>query len=428
MSKEKKSMMDRLLNVSMKIQNNKYIQAISSGFAALMPLIIVGALFAVVDSIGIPAYQDFLVNTGIKSFLRFPNMVTNGMLSIYVAFSIAYNLATLHKLDAFMTGLVSIMAFLILQPFSLNAEGADVIRIGLLGAEGVFTAIVVAILVFICSRFLIQHNIYIRMPAGVPEMVERSFKALTSVAFVMLLFLIIKIAFSFTSFGTFPDLIAAVVQAPLKLLGSNLISFVIIISIVNLLWFFGIHGHLVALSIMTPVYLQMDLENLTNFQANLPMENILGNAFIYIYCSGFCVLAGLVFWLWRAKTQRFKSVAKLSLIPAIFGIGEPLCFGVPYVFNFTLIIPVIFSGTINALLAYAATAMNILPRLNGLNISGVPVGVGGFLAGGLAVGLFQLFLCVVNIIFYAPFMKKLDQIEYEKEKAAAEAEAANAQG
>lgn len=415
---------DKLLSLAMKIQNNKYIQAISSGFAALMPLIIVGAIFAVVDSIGIPAYQEFLVDTGIKSFLRFPNMVTNGMLSIYVSFSIAYNLATLHKLDSFMTGLVSVMAFMLLQPFSLNQEGIDVIRIGLLGAEGVFTAIIVAILVFECTRLLIKHNIYIRMPAGVPEMVERSFKALTSVVLVMLVFLIIKIGFSYTSYGTFPDLIAAIIQAPLKSLGSNLFSFVIIMIIVNLLWFFGIHGHLVALSIMTPVYVQMDLENLAAFQNNTAMEHILGNSFIYIYCSGFCVLAGLVFWLWRAKTKRFQSIAKLSLIPSIFGIGEPLCFGVPYVFNFTLFIPVVFNGAINAVLAYIATSMDLLPRLNGLNISGVPVGVGGFLAGGIAVGIFQLVLCAVSILVYAPFVKKLDQIEYEKELAEAQSEQA----
>ena len=408
-------LMDRALNFSMKIQDNIYIRAISSGFVALMPLIIVGALLAVVDSIGIEAYQEFLINTGIKDFLRFPNMVTNGMLSIYVAFSIAYNLASDNKLDAFMTGLVSIMAFMVLQPFSVAADGADVIRISLLGAEGVFTAIIVAIIVFRCSKFLIDRNIYIRMPAGVPEMVERSFKALTSVALVMVLFLIVKIGFSYTSFGTFPDLVAVVIQAPLKLLGGNLVSFVIIMIIVNLLWFFGIHGHLVALSIMTPIYVQMDLENLTNFQANLPMEHILGNAFIYIYCSGFCVLAGLVFWLWKARTKRYNSIAKLSLIPAIFGIGEPLCFGVPYVFNFTLFIPVIMNGAINAVLAYIATAMGILPRLNGLNINGVPVGIGGFLSGGLAVGLFQLFLCVVSILVYAPFVKKLDQVEYQKE-------------
>lgn len=408
--------MDKLLNLSMKIQNNAYIRAISAGFAALMPLIIVGALLAVVDSIGIQAYQDFLVNTGIKSFLRFPNMVTNGMLSIYVSFSIAYSLANDNKLDAFMTGLVSIMAFMVLQPFSVGADGADVIRISLLGAEGVFTAIIVAIIVFECSRFLIKHNIYIRMPEGVPEMVERSFKALTSVALVMVLFLIIKIGFSYTSFGTFPELIAAVIQAPLKSLGGNLFSFILIMIIVNLLWFFGIHGHLVALSVMTPIYVQMDLENLANFQANLPMEHILGNAFIYIYCSGFCVLAGLVFWLWRAKTKRYNSIAKLSLIPSIFGIGEPLCFGVPYVFNFTLFVPVVFNGAINALLAYAATAMGILPKLNGLNISGVPVGIGGFLSGGLSVGLFQLFLCLVSIVVFAPFVKKLDQMEYIKEQ------------
>lgn len=407
--------MDKVLNFSIKIQDNAYIKAISAGFAALMPLIIVGALLAVVDSIGIPAYQDFLINTGIKGFLKYPNMVTNGMLSIYVAFSIAYNLARNHKLDEFMTGLVSIMAFLVLQPFSTNSDGADIIRVSLLGAEGIFTAIIVAILVFECTRFLIKRNIYIRMPAGVPEMVERSFKALTSVVLVMVLFLIIKIAFSFTSFGTFPDLVTAVIQAPLKSLGGSWISFVIIILIVNLLWFFGIHGHLVALSVMLPVYLQMDIENLAAFQANTAMPHILGNSFIYIYCSGFCVLAGLVFWLWKAKTERFRSIAKLSIIPSIFGIGEPLCFGVPYVFNFTLFIPVVFSGAINAILAYFATSLGILPRLNGLNISGVPVAVGGFLAGGITVALFQLALCALNIVIWAPFVKKLDQVESENE-------------
>lgn len=414
--KTNNKLIDKLLGISVVIQNNAYIRSISSGFAALMPIIIVGALLAVVESISIPAYQDFLVSTGIKEFLRFPNMVTNGMLSIYVAYSIASNLAIEYKLDSFMSGLVSIMAFMLLQPFSVDASGADVIRVSLLGAEGVFTAIIVAIITVKSSQFLIKRNIYIKMPDGVPEMVERSFKALTSVVLVMILFLTVKVAFSYTQFETFPNLIAMVIQAPLKSLGGNLFSFVLIMIIVNLLWFFGIHGHLVALSVMTPIYIQMDLENLNNFQANLPMENILGNAFIYIYCSGFCVLAGLVFWLWRAKTKRYKSIAKLSLVPAIFGIGEPLCFGVPYVFNFTLFIPVIFNGAINALLAYAATAMNLLPRLNGLNISGVPVGIGGFLTGGLSVGLFQVFLCFVSILIYAPFVKKLDQIEYVKEQ------------
>lgn len=417
--KEGNKLLDRFLGFAVKIQNNFYLKAISDGFAALLPLIMVGAIFAVIDSIGIPVYQNFLTNTGIKEFLKFPNMVTNGMLSIYVAFSIAYNLAKNYELDEFMSGFVAVMAFMLIQPFGTAADGSFNISVNVLGAEGIFTAIIAAIMVVECTRFLIRHNIYVKMPQGVPEMVERSFKALTTVVLVMALFLTIKIVFAFTSIGTFPNLISMVIQAPLRTLGSNWISFVIIIGVVNLLWFFGIHGHLVALSVMLPVYMQMDVENINAFQAGAQqLPNILGNSFIYIYSSGMCVLAGFVYWLWKAKTKRFQSIAKLSFIPAIFGIGEPLAFGVPYVFNFTLFIPVVCSGMINAVLAYFATAMGILPRLNGANISGLPVLVSGFLTGGVRVALFQAALCVLNVAIWAVFVKRLDQIEYEKAKAA----------
>lgn len=416
--KEGNKVFDKFLAFAVKIQNNFYLKAISDGFAALLPLIMVGAIFAVIDSVGISAYQNFLVNTGIKEFLKYPNMVTNGMLSIYVAFSIAYNLAKNYKLDEFMSGFVSIMAFMLLQPFGIASDGSYQIPMNALGAEGIFTAIIAAFVVVECTRFLIKYKIYIKMPKGVPEMVERSFKALTTVVLVMALILIIKIIFAFTSIGTFPNLVTMVIQTPLKALGNSWVSFVIIIGVVNLLWFFGIHGHLVALSVMLPVYMQMDVENITAYQAGAEqLPNILGNSFIYIYSSGMCVLAGFVFWLWKAKTKRFQSIAKLSLVPAIFGIGEPLAFGVPYVFNFTLFIPVVFSGVINAVLAYFATAVGLLPRLNGANISGLPVGVSGFLTGGIRVALFQVLLCLINIIIWSVFVKKLDNVEYEKENA-----------
>ena len=410
---------DKFLAVAMKIQNNFYLKAISDGFAALVPLIMVGALFAVVDSLGIPAYQNFLENTGIKELMKYPNLVTNGMLSIYVAFSIAYNLAKNYKLDEFMSGLVAIMGFMILQPYGTAENGSSFISMNALGAEGIFTAIIVAIIVVECTRLLIKHNVYIKMPAGVPEMVERSFKALTTVALVMILLFIIKVIFSFTSIETFPNLITMIVQTPLKALGSSWISFVIILFVVNLLWFFGIHGHLVALSVMLPVYMQMDLENLAAYQAGEALPHILGNSYIYVYSSGACVLAGFVFWLWRAKTKRYKTIAKLSLVPMIFGIGEPLAFGVPYVFNFILFIPVIFSGVVNAILAYFATAVGILPHLNGVSINGLPVVVNGFLTGGIRVALFQIFLCFVNVLMWSVFVKKLDQIEQKKEQEVA---------
>ncbi|MCI1892781.1 MAG: PTS transporter subunit EIIC [Schleiferilactobacillus harbinensis] len=416
MAQEKMSLNDRVLQVASKIQQNPYIKAVSFGLASLMPIIIVGSLLTIVDSLGIPAYQKFLVDIGIKPFLKYPNMVTNGLLSVYAAFSIAYNLADARKQDGYMAGLLSIMAFMIVQPFE-TVKSLDVLPVHLLGAEGVFTAIVVAMIVPNVMKFLTKHNFYIKMPAGVPEMIERGFAALTTGGSVLLGFLIIKIIFAKTSIETLPNLIAIVIQTPLKALGSSWIALVIIMAIVNFLWFFGIHGHLVALSVMTPVYLQMDIENLNAYQAGKALPNIIGNSYIFIYASGACVLFGLVFWLWRARSERYRSLSRLAAVPMLFGIGEPLAFGVPYVLNFTLFIPVVFSASINAILAYIATVIHILPRLNGVNISGVPVGVGGFLVGGWRVALFQIALCLLNVVIWAPFVKRLDKTEYANELA-----------
>jgi PTS system cellobiose-specific IIC component len=424
-AKEKTSFIDRILGVAGKIQENPYIKAVSSGLASLMPIIIIGSLLVIVTTIaaGIsnPGYQKFLVDSGIKPLLQYPNLVTNGVLSIYTAFAIAYNLAQSQEQDGYMAGLLSIMAFLVVQPFNISKSGSVSLPIELLGAEGIFTAIVVALIVPVIMRFFKKHNLYIKMPNGVPEMITRSFAALTTGGAVLLIFFGVKIIFSQTSVETLPSLIKLLIQTPLKALGSSWIALVVIMAVVGLLWFFGIHGHLVALSVMLPVYLQMDLENLNAYQAGKPLPNIIGYSFINVYGAGAVVLFGLVFWLWRAQSERYRILSRLSAIPMLMGIGEPLAFGVPFVLNFTLLIPSAFSASINIILAYLATAVNILPRFNGVNIAGMPVLVNGFLVGGWRVALFQVFLCALNVAIWAPFVKRLDRTEYAQELANAQA-------
>ena len=54
-----RSKLSRFENVAVKLQQNKYLNAISSGLASLMPIIIVGALSVVVDTLNIWPYQSF---------------------------------------------------------------------------------------------------------------------------------------------------------------------------------------------------------------------------------------------------------------------------------------------------------------------------------------------------------------------------------
>ena len=64
-----RSKLSRFENVAVKLQQNKYLNAISSGLASLMPIIIVGALSVVVDTLNIGPYQSFLEGIGVKPFL-----------------------------------------------------------------------------------------------------------------------------------------------------------------------------------------------------------------------------------------------------------------------------------------------------------------------------------------------------------------------
>ncbi|MDK7302800.1 MULTISPECIES: PTS sugar transporter subunit IIC [Aerococcus] len=396
-----------------KMQQNKYLRAISSGFASLMPIIIIGALSVIIDQLAISQYQDFLINTGLKEYLQIPNLMTNGMLALYAAFSIAYHLALIYDLDGFMAGLQGILAFLLVQPTIIVSEDEGrAFLTSQFGAEGIITALILSILTVEIIRLCELKGFYLRMPDSVPEMVERSFRSLTTVALVIISIIVIRIVLQSTDYETFPNLIAEIISAPLRALGSSWIALVIIMAIVNLLWFFGIHGHLVALSVLTPIYIQMDLQNLEAYQAGETLPNIIGNSFIFTYASGACVLFGLVFGLMRLKSERYNTVGKLATVPMLFGIGEPLAYGVPYVMNFRLFIPVVFSASINSVLAYFATLLGFLPKLNGIQIQGgMPVVFTGFIAGGWKVATFQVFLCALNIIIWWPFVKGMDKDE-----------------
>lgn len=66
-------------------------------------------------------------------------------------------------------------------------------------------------------------------------------------------------------------------------------------------------------------------------------------------------------------------------------------------------------------------SINLLPRFNGVNISGMPVVLNGLLVGGWRVVVFQVLLCLLNIAIWAPFVKRLDKTEYAQEVANAKA-------
>jgi len=420
-----------LQKVTGAIQSSKPMNAISSGFISLMIVMMAGAIFTLIDAIPIDAYQAFLENTGLKAITSIPINVTMNLMALFVVFSIAHKMAEQYEKDGFSAGFIALMSFFALLPFTDMGPMIGlpmeilVIPTQWLGAGGVFVSIVVALTSARIYAFILDKKIYIKMPAGVPPVIEKSFAAVVPAIIILAIMLTVRFLFSFTEQGSMFAFIFSVVQQPLTgFAGASIPVAVVAILMIHILWFFGIHGGMVVMSLLMPIFTPLAIENLNAFQAGAEIPNMItsGTMMNFGMVTGSGITIGLVVAMLRAKSARYRTLGRLGIIPGICGINEPLIFGTPIILNLKFAIPFIAMPTLVMLIGLLLTSWGILPNHNGVGTPlGTPVIVMGFLTGGWRVALFQAAICVVSYFSYLPFFKKADA-----EAAAQEADAAKA--
>ena len=120
------------------------------------------------------------------------------------------------------------------------------------------------------------------------------------------------------------------------------------------------------------------------------------------------------------KSNRMKTLGRLSLPAGIFGINEPLIFGLPIVLNPLMAVPFIFAPVVNTIIGYLATVTGIMPITLGVQLPWTcPIIFSGFLVTGSVMGsVVQIVMLVVDILIYYPFFKLLDQRYLQEESAA----------
>ena len=120
------------------------------------------------------------------------------------------------------------------------------------------------------------------------------------------------------------------------------------------------------------------------------------------------------------KSRRITDLGKLSLVPGIFNINEPIIFGLPIVLNPTMIIPFMIVPTVNIVISYFCMAMGLVPICSGVNIPWTcPLGISGFLATNWVGGVLQIALLILGVVIYMPFIKIMDKQYLKDEEEAA---------
>jgi PTS system cellobiose-specific IIC component len=406
--------------------NNKYIKSISNGMLFIMTPIIVGSIFTLLVNLPIPAYLDFIKSTGLSGILGLPIHFTSDIMALLASFFIAFSLAKQFGKDGGMAGLLSLICFLILTPLGSIENGPLYISFDWLGAKGLIVAIIVGLIVSRIYVFFVDKGITIKLPESVPPAVSNSFGGLIPGFATVILSVVIAGLFKATPFGSLDQMIYSCLQVPLEHVTGSLGALILVEIFICVLWFFGIHGTILALGLIMPLYMSLDMQNLAAFQAGTPLPNIIGFQFLvcFVLVSGTGVTMGLTLLMaFRAKSQQYKILGRLALPTSLFNINEPIMFGTPIVLNPFMLLPFVAAPVVSTVLAYVAMATGLVPRLNGVQIPWpTPMIISGFIEGGWRVALLQI-VCMVSsvLIYFVPF-KMLDAKAYDLEKNGVKAE------
>ncbi|MFL2134218.1 PTS sugar transporter subunit IIC [Desemzia sp. FAM 24101] len=394
-----------------KLDSNRYLTAIKSGFFAAMSILIIGSIFLLLANLPINGYADFMAGifgANWSEFFMVPYNMTMNIMTPFVIIGISKSLSSHYKVDDVAAIVLSIVSFLILTP-----------------------SLITAILATEIMRAVVQRGWVIKMPESVPSNVARSFSSLIPGLFVILSFNVIRMLFAMTSFETAHNFIFEVLQTPLLALGGSLPAMIIVLLFEAILWSFGIHGSQIVSGVMSPIWLSLTAGNAEAFAAGQALPNIINSQFHdnFIKLGGAGSTLGLALCaLFFAKSKQFKTLGKLAIGPGMFNINEPLIFGIPIVLNPIMLIPFIINPIIMAIVAYAAMSTGLVNVANGVNIPWTtPPIFSGFLVSGWTGALLQVFQIFLGGLVYYPFFKLVDQKAYMLEQGKTEEEILEAQ-
>lgn len=404
-----------LVPLAIKIKNIKWLSAIGDGVVATFPFLMIGSFGTLIAYFPNEDVLAWLKATPIHHIALTLGSLCNGLMGLVAAIAIAYSMSKAIDTDEFSNAITTAIAFVVVQGFTAGS-----ISTANTGAKGLFVAMILGVLVPYFSKWIIDKGFYVKMPAGVPPMVEKTFAALVPTTLVLVLCGLIEYAFTLTEWGNVAAAFYTIIQKPFTNVAATLPSFIICIILGASVNFVGVHSTALT-GLWLPFLTAASAENMAAIAAGGSSVHIVDELFRAWYAiGGFGCFMGLqVCMLLFAKSKRVKTVNRISIIPAIFNINEPVLFGFPIMLNPVMLIPFVLSPIVDCCIAYFLTVIGFLPMSNGAIISwAMPTVIRVFLCGLGWQGILVTVLCVVvNAVMYYPFFKIIDQRYLEEEKA-----------
>lgn len=414
--------------LSTKLGNQRHLQAISNGMMMSLALIVVGSIFLIIANppINLDLVDMNTSNIFMKGLISWkqwavanyntitiPYTMTMGLIGLVTAFGVGYYLAESYKMKAAINGIISMCVFLMIAA-PVN-EGQ--LSMAYLGADGLFVALIVGLLsVEICR--VVGQRVVFTFPDSVPSAVTNFVNSLLPLAANIIIIYGINLIFISTTGKALPELIMSVLTPAISGV-DNVWAYMGIFAFSNILWLFGINGS----SIIFPIVFTLGITN-TGLNAELvnagqSAEHIMNlQMYRYAVLGGGGNTLGLVLLMCFSQVKHLRSIGKLSVVPGICGINEPVIFGGPIVLNPILAIPFVLMPCISIGLGYWVQSIGLVNLGYIVDPSFTPFFAQGFLSAlDMRNVIFMCVLIVISMAVYYPFFKVYEKSLMEKEGA-----------
>jgi Phosphotransferase system cellobiose-specific component IIC len=336
-------------------------------------------------------------------------------ISLFVVVSISYmtinfyNKARDEEIASISVIVLSLISFLIMIPtettYNINSESINfVLSIEFFGFKGIFSALLISIISVEIYRYFMKVNFTIKMPNNISPMVLQVFMDMIPTFVVIVFWWLIHYIIGVDLFNLSIDVFHFLIKA-----SDNLLVVALIPLLNRGLWSLGIHGGSIVDSLTSIMLMTMNIANQAAFRISETLPYIASGVFYDSYVwNG---LAPVSIALMMTKSKKLKTIGRLSLIPAIFNIGEPLMFGLPIVLNPILTVPFILSYVILSIVAYLLCFFKVLAIPYLMIPWTIPAPIKAYLSSGgeissLVWGIVSWI--IVFLVFY-PFIKVMEK-------------------
>lgn len=413
--------------VASKVADSKMLDALMGGMMCTLPMTLGVSVIAILINFPIPGFSDWVVSSGLMATGNSILTVTMNMMGIYISFFIGLRWGKVCGLSGYTGGIVSgavFLAFMPQQSFE-DIPMASFINTSYMGSNGIFVAILLGLIVPKVTAILMS-KLEIKLPDMVPPMVADSLSPMFAAIVLFTAVWFAKWGLSFTPWGNLFDMINTLIGTPVTMVGASPLAYIIVCSLQSIFWFFGVHPN-VMLNFYAPVIMACSA---ANTEAIIAGEALPYGAWAVVALGtaigGQANALGISISLLFTKSERFKAIRGIALVPSLFSISEPLMFGLPVVLNPTYFIPFVLNIPVCAIVVQALYALGLGAAFNPtIQLPWVlPQPVIAFMQGGIGCLVISVAVLAVSVLMYTPFTLMADRQALREEQAALEESAA----